>query len=264
MLQGREFRAAGSMLSYFIWLFNRTNGRAIILGQMPTPARSAARTSQRRPLERSRRARGVKTRQAILGKAVSLASMEGLEALTIGRLAADLRMSKSGLFAHFGSKEELQCCAVEAASQIFVDQVIRPCAGMHGVRRLRALCQNWFRHTELKQFPGGCFFTAASLEFDDRPGRVRDRIVELMQRWLHHLEATVHEAQAAGEVANDVDAHEVAFEIHSLAMGANWRARLFKDSAAFSLARRAIFSRVDQIAVTEKGAREKAQRGTQK
>ena len=210
-----------------------------------------------RPSARSRRPRGLKTRRAILGKAVRLASVEGLEALTIGRLAADLRMSKSGLFAHFGSKEELQCSAVEAAGEVFVDEVIRPCSGLRGLRRLRCLCQHWFRHTELRVFPGGCFFTAASLEYDDRPGRVRDLIVKLMQQWLLHLEATIIEAQSSGEASPEVDPHELAFEIHSLAMGANWRSRLFKDPAAFSLARRAISTRIDEIA-TPAGVRERA------
>ena len=233
---------------------------------MPTTAAAKAGRLPRgvKMPARNTRPRGVRTRKAILGRAVALASVEGLEALTIGRLAAALRMSKSGLFAHFGSKEELQCSAVEAAGEIFADEVIRPCAGLRGLRRLRALCMHWFRHTELTAFPGGCFFTAASLEFDDRPGRVRDRIVELMQKWLHHLQATIVEAQAAGEVAPDVDPHGLAFEIHSLAMGANWRSRLFKDSAAFSLSRRAIFARLDQAATVDKRPRVKSSREAQK
>ena len=197
-----------------------------------------------------RRARGIKTRRAILSRAVSLASVEGLESLTIGRLASALHMSKSGLFAHFGSKEELQCSAVDAASEIFVGQVIRPASGLRGLRRLRSLCDHWFRYAELRAMPGGCFFTAASLEFDDRPGRVRDRIVELMQQWLDHLERTIREAQAEGEIRSDVDPRQMAFEIHSMAMGANWRSRLFKDATAFASTRRAIQSRFDQIAKT--------------
>src|SRR5271154_2501507 len=147
---------------------------------MATPARSVGPERRHSPAARARRPSGLRTRSAILGKAVSLASIEGLEALTIGRLATKLRMSKSGLFAHFGSKEALQCSAVEAASEIFVQEVIRPCSGLRGLRRLRALCQLWFRHTELRAFPGGCFLTAASLEFDDRPGKVHDLIVKLM------------------------------------------------------------------------------------
>lgn len=216
---------------------------------MASPARNV-----RTPV-RLRRPRGIKTRRAILSRAVALASLEGLESLTIGRLASALRMSKSGLFAHFGSKEELQCSAVEAAREIFVDQVIRPASALTGLRRLRSLCDHWFRYAELRALPGGCFFTAASLEYDDRPGRVRDRIVELMQKWLLHLERTVREAQAAGEVVRDVDPRQLAFEIHALAMGANWRSRLFKDRFAFTTARRAILERIDQIASAERRRR---------
>jgi len=209
---------------------------------MATPARDV-----RTPV-RPRRPRGLRTRRAILRRAVALASLEGLESLTIGRLAGALRMSKSGLFAHFGSKEELQYAAVEAAGEIFADEVIRPAAGLTGLRRLRVLCERWFRYAELRALPGGCFFTAASLEFDDRPGRVRERIVELMEKWMLRLERTVREAQEAGEVERGVDARQIAFEIHALAMGANWRSRLFRDPAAFRTARRAIFGRIDQIA----------------
>jgi AcrR family transcriptional regulator len=208
-----------------------------------------------RPTAQARRPRGIKTRRAILSRAVALASLEGLESLTIGRLASALRMSKSGLFAHFGSKEELQCSAVEAAREIFVNKVIRPASELRGLRRLRSLIDHWFGYTLLHAFPGGCFFTAASLEYDDRPGKVRDRIVELMRRWLEHLEQTVREAQAAGEVAGGIDPRQMAFEIHALAMGANWRARLFKDPDAFAGGRRAILSRIEQIVTRERKRR---------
>ena len=202
-----------------------------------------------------RRPRGRRTREAILRKAVAIASLEGLEGLTLGKLYTALHISKSGLFAHFGSKEELQCSAVEAAKDIFIEEVIRPAAALSGLRRLRALCEHWFRYAETRVFPGGCFFAAASLEFDDRPGRVRDRIVELMKQWLLLLEQTVREAQTAGAVKRDVDPRQMAFEIHALAMGANWRSRLFKDPAAFSTARRAVLERIEQIAKTERRRR---------
>jgi len=216
---------------------------------MAAPARHAHVST------RPRRPRGIRTRRAILRRAVALASLEGLESLTIGRLATELRMSKSGLFAHFGSKEELQYAAVETAAEIFADEVIRPTSGQAGVRRLRALCGHWFRYAELGALPGGCFFTAASLEFDDRPGRVRERIVELMQKWMERLERTIREAQEAGEVEHAVDPRQVAFEIHALAMGANWRSRLFRDPAAFATARRGIQARIDQIATKERRRR---------
>jgi len=235
---------------------NETNGRAIICPKMKTSQQRAKddvhlhrhtgrtlKTPQRRP-------RGLKTRRAILRKAVNLASLEGLEGLTIGKLASALRISKSGLFAHFGSKEDLQCAAVDAARDIFVEKVVRPAYEFRGLKRLRALCENWLSYGEKKVFPGGCFFSAASLEFDDRPGRVRDQIVVLMKKWLGNLERAARDAQLAGEINKDVDVRQLAFEIQALAMGANWSSRLFRDQSAFRMVRGAILQRIDQATGT--------------
>jgi len=194
-----------------------------------------------------RRPRGIKTRGAILQKAVNLASLEGLEALTIGKLATSLKISKSGLFAHFGSKEDLQCAVVQEAGRIFVDAVIRPAFEAHGLERLRALCRNWLGYAEEKVFPGGCFFAAASLEFDDRPGPVRDLIADSIKRWLGTLEQAVRDGQNAGEIRKDVVAQDLVFEIQSLAMGANWASRLFRDEKAFRRIRQAILERIEQV-----------------
>jgi AcrR family transcriptional regulator len=210
----------------------------------PPPSRAATTTKQP-----SRRPRGLKTRRAILRKAVNIASLEGLEGLTIGKLASTLRISKSGLFAHFGSKEDLQCAVVDEARDIFVEKVILPAAHLRGLRRLRALCENLLAYGEEKTFPGGCFFSAASLEFDDRPGPVRDRIVGLMKKWLGNLERAARDAQDAGEIRNDVDARQLAFEIHALDMGGNWSSRLFRDESAFRSAKVAILRRIDQVTV---------------
>jgi AcrR family transcriptional regulator len=198
----------------------------------------------------ARRPRGLKPRRAILRKAVNIASLEGLEGLTIGKLAATLRISKSGLFAHFGSKEDLQCAVVDEARDIFVEKVIRPAAQLGGLSLLRALCQNWLDYGEQKTFPGGCFFSAASLEFDDRPGAVRDRILTLMKKWLGNLEHAARDAQSAGEIRKDVDVRQLAFEIQALAMGGNWSSRLFRDQTAFSSAKAAILRRIDQVTPT--------------
>jgi len=212
-------------------------------------AKTPARPRQRIRAARKtilRRPRGLKTRRAILRKAVNLASLEGLEGLTIGKLASELRISKSGLFAHFGSKEDLQCAVVDAARGIFVEKVVRPAYEFRGLKRLRALCENWLSYGERKVFPGGCFFSAASLEFDDRPGRVRDLIVELMKKWLGNLEHAAREAQLAGELKKEVDVRQLAFELQALAMGANWSSRLFRDPSAFRLVRGTILRRIDQ------------------
>ncbi|HZW91673.1 MAG TPA: TetR/AcrR family transcriptional regulator [Candidatus Eremiobacteraceae bacterium] len=204
---------------------------------------------------RAQRPRGLRTRRAILRKAVNIASVEGLEGLTIGKLASELRISKSGLFAHFGSKEDLQCAVVDAAREIFVDVVVRPAYQFQGLKRLRALCENWLAYGQQRVFPGGCFFSAASLEFDDRPGRVRDQIVGLMQRWLGNLEQAARDAQSAGEISKDADVRQLAFEIQALAMGANWSSRLFRDPGVYDSVRTAILRRIEEAAET-KQARE--------
>ena len=209
--------------------------------QRSAPLRSRAATTTKR------RSRGLKTRRAILRKAVNIASLEGLEGLTIGKLASTLRLSKSGLFAHFGSKEDLQCAVVDQARDIFVEKVVLPAAQFRGLRLLRELCQNWLSYGEGKTFPGGCFFSAASLEFDDRPGPVRDRIVGLMKKWLGNLEHAARDAQSAGEIRKDVDVRQLAFEIQALAMGGNWSSRLFRDQSAFRSAKAAILRRIDQV-----------------
>jgi AcrR family transcriptional regulator len=177
---------------------------------------------------------------------VNIASVEGLEGLTIGRLASELRISKSGLFAHFGSKEDLQCAVVDAAREIFVDVVVRPAYRFQGLKWLRALCENWLAYGEERVFPGGCFFSAASLEFDDRPGRVRDQIVGLMGKWLGNLEQAARDAQIAGEIAKEADVRQLAFEIQALAMGANWSSRLFRDPSVYGSARMAILRRIEE------------------
>jgi AcrR family transcriptional regulator len=174
------------------------------------------------------------TRAAILDRAVDLASEEGLEGLTIGRLAAEMEMSKSGLFGHFGSKEELQLAAVDAAARRFTDEVVSPAMDAPaGAERLHALCDGYIGYMERQVFPGGCFWGAVTPEFDDRPGPVRDKIRDLMAAWIGLLE---REAAAAGVE----DPSQLAFELLAIAQGANTGSRLFDDSAAFAHARTAI------------------------
>jgi hypothetical protein len=135
---------------------------------------------------------------------------------------------------------------VDEARDIFVESVVRPAFKFRGLQRLRALCENWLSYSKARVFPGGCFFSAASLEFDDRPGRVRDRIVELMKKWLENLEQAARDAQSAGEIRKEADVRQLAFEIQALAMGANWSSRLFRDQNAFGAASAAILQRIDQ------------------
>jgi AcrR family transcriptional regulator len=194
-------------------------------------------------------AKGARTRESILRVAVNLASVEGLEGLTIGRLADELKMSKSGLFAHFGSKEELQLATVDMARDIFVEHVMRPgLAQPVGMPRLWALCENWLEHVESRVFEGGCFFTAASFEFDSRPGPVRDRVVEAMKKWLSVLSRAVDEARKAGHLKPSVDPQQFAFEIYSLAIGAHWGFQLLGDKKALSNGRSTILGRIRALA----------------
>jgi AcrR family transcriptional regulator len=173
-------------------------------------------------------------RDAILDRAVDLASTEGLEGLTIGRLASELEMSKSGLFGHFGSKQELQLGAIDVAERRFVRAVVEPTLGeSEGAPRLRALCERFLAYLEGDVFPGGCFWAATATEFDGRPGAVRDRIRQGIGAWLAALE---HQAQVAGAD----DPAQLVFEVYALAQGANSSFQLFGDRRAFDRARRAI------------------------
>jgi AcrR family transcriptional regulator len=194
--------------------------------------------------------RGDATRASILRVAVDLASIEGLEALTVGRLATTLDMSKSGLFAHFGSKEELQLATVQAAREIFVEEVVEPAlVAPPGLPRLRALCEAWLAHAERAASKGGCFFSQAAAEFDARPGPVRDRIAESLSEWLQGLEGAVRAAVDAGDLAKGTDAAQLAFELHAFEMAADSASQIFHDKKAFGRARAAIRARLEGAAV---------------
>jgi AcrR family transcriptional regulator len=193
-----------------------------------------------------RRARGDRTRRAILDRAVQIASAEGLEGLSIGRLAGELGVSKSGLFAHFGSKTDLQLATVDAARQIFIEEVIGGSRTESGIGALISLTDAWLDYMEREVFRGGCFFVAASTEFDGRPGPVRDRIASMMAEWLLALETAVQDAQDAGHLPAGLDSEQLAFEIHSIGMGANWAFQLYRDDAAFDRAREAIRERIPE------------------
>lgn len=176
---------------------------------------------------------------------MDIASAEGLEGLSIGRLATELQMSKTGIFSHFGSKEQLQIATVEAAKQLFLEQVANPSVEHpRGVLRLRAMLENWIGYVERIVFRGGCFFAAASAEFDSRPGPVRDEIATLTKAWLAALQREIAFAQSGKEISASVDPAQLAFELHAYVQEANWAFKLFNDKSAFSRARRAIASRI--------------------
>jgi AcrR family transcriptional regulator len=205
-----------------------------------------ATRSRRKP-----RADGERTRRAILITAARLATVEGLDGLSIGRLAQETGMSKSGLFAHFGSKEELQLATIAVADEIFEEDVLRPALAAEGLGRVEALCDRFLAHVERGVFPGGCFFASAAAELDTRPGRVRDRVVAVLRAWTGMMEEAIAAAVAAGEADPGTDPAQLAFEVNALLAEANGRHLLSGDPAAFAMARRGI---ADRLARARAGA----------
>jgi len=192
-----------------------------------------------------RRIKGLRTRQAILEHAARVGSADGLDAVSLQRLADDLGISKSGLFAHFGSKEELHLATIDAAAQIFTEEVIRPAlAKPRGVGRVWALCSSWFSYLERGVFPGGCFFWAVAEEYDSRPGAVRDSVLQKKAYWSHSLQRAVKEAQEAGEIDPSTDPEQLAWELDSLLGGANSGFKGEDGALALERGRRAIRDRL--------------------
>ncbi|MFG2731367.1 TetR/AcrR family transcriptional regulator [Streptomyces canus] len=189
--------------------------------------------------------RGNRTRRTVLRRAVDIASVEGLEALSVGRLAGELELSKSGVFALFGSKQELQLATVREASRIFVVEVLDPVSGTaEGVERLRRLCEGWLRYSQERVFPGGCFFYGVMAEFDAREGPVHDALVEAQRAWLAELERCAEQARAAGELSADTDPAQLAFEVVALMETANAMSVLHGEATPYVRARRGIASRL--------------------
>jgi AcrR family transcriptional regulator len=184
---------------------------------------------------------GAKTREAILERAVDVASLEGLEGLTIGRLATELRMSKSSLFSHFGSKEGLQLAALERATGVLWREVVEPAASAQpGLAHLHALLEGYLRYLEREVFPGGCFLSAAAAEFDGRPGRVRDAIAETSRAWSAQLEEQATIARRLGELPPDTAPGQLVFELNAYGNAANASYQLHRNKRAFKQARTAI------------------------
>jgi AcrR family transcriptional regulator len=204
-------------------------------------------SSQTTARRRARRSDGIRSRQAILEEAARLATVEGLDGLSLARLAEEVGMSKSGLYAHFGSKEELQLATVETAREIFEEIVVRPALKVNdGLERLRALAEGFLRHVEDAVFPGGCFFASAAAELDTRPGPVRDLALGVSEDWRALLEQAVSDAQAEGLLDRDIEAVQLAFEVNAylLLANANFVANGSPETLAF--ARRAVADRLER------------------
>ena len=198
--------------------------------------------------ERRRRSDGERSRRTILLTAARLATVEGLDGLTIGRLAAATGMSKSGLFAHFGSKEELQLATIGAAEEIFAEDVLRPALEAEGLERVRALSERFLSHVGRNVFPGGCFFASAAAELDTRPGPVRERVVAVQRQWMDLFEGAIRTAQERRELDPSVDPAQLTFELNALLGEANGLYLLSGDSGAFDMARRGIADRLERAA----------------
>ena len=181
------------------------------------------------------------TRAAVTRVAVDRASVEGLEGLTIGGLADEAEMRKSSVFSLFGSKEDLQRATLEAAIEQFKQEVWGPAADEPtGLPRLLALCDSWLAYHEREVMPGGCFLTTATIEYDARPGPMRDAIAETMRMWLGVLEREVRAAIEAGDLPAGADPGDLAFELNALAAAASYGFQLHRDRGVFDRARRSM------------------------
>lgn len=188
-----------------------------------------------------RRARGNTSRRAVMRVAVDIASIGGLEGLSIGGLAAEASMSKGGVVALFGTKEQLQLATVAAASEIFVANVVTPALEVRGgLERLTVLLDAWLRYSESRVFAGGCFFAAASAELGSRKGPVRDSVAEAMREWQQFVRRTIERAVSRGELDEATDATQLTFEITSLLDGANDMSLLFDSAEPYAQARVAL------------------------
>jgi AcrR family transcriptional regulator len=194
--------------------------------------------------------RGDRTRRVVLARAVDVASVEGLEGLSIGRLATELSMSKSGLIAHFGTKEQLQLATIRAARAIFAHTVIEPAMeSAQGLVRLRRLLEAWLEYSSDRRFPGGCFFARATHEHAGRQGAVRDALAAVDQEWVGLIARTVADAQATGEIRADVDPDLLAFDLVAYLDAANLRSLLLGSNDVYDQARRAVEQRLEDAAV---------------
>ena len=205
----------------------------------------AAELMQRDRAQRKPRADGERTRSAILRTAASLATVDGLEGLSIGNLAAATGISKSGLYAHFGSKQELQLATVDEAERILDAEVIQPALAAHpGLAQLAAVCEVFFSYLERRVFPGGCFFAATALEMGARPGPVKERVAAIQSDFTALLRTFAATAIEQHELPAHEDPDGLAFELHAILLGGDTKFILHDDPAVMNLARRVVHQRL--------------------
>lgn len=198
----------------------------------------------------ARRSDGEQTHMAILEAAMRVASIEGLGSLTIGRLARELAISKSGVFAHFRSKQRLQQETIKAAGEVFKREVLDPgLAAPEGLARVEGLCEAYLSYVERGVFPGGCFFAQLLAEFDARTGPIHEELQATQQDWLGLLQEQIVTAQEQGELADTVDPGQVAFELYAPLELANYLTTLYRDARFVAQGRRATRSVLERAAV---------------
>ncbi len=191
------------------------------------------------------RADGERTRGAILRAAASLATVDGLEGLSIGNLAAAIGMSKSGLYAHFGSKQELQLATVQEAGRIFADEVVQPAlAAPAGLAQLAAVCEAFFEHLQRRTFPGGCFFAGAALEMGTRPGPVKDAVAAFQAGFVELLRGFAATAVEQNEFPPGEDPGQLAFELNGIILATDANFVLHDNPAVLDLARQVVRRRL--------------------
>ena len=182
------------------------------------------------------RAKGEQTRAGIVDVALAMAARVGLEGLSIGTLADAVGKSKSGVFAHFGSREDLQIAVVREYYRRFEAEVFQPAMREpRGLPRVRALFENWMRHTSA-ELDSGCIFISGAVEFDDRPGPVRDALMAAVSAWMDAMARAVAQARQEGHLAADADEQQISFEIHGLILVLHYEARFLRRSGAMERA----------------------------
>ncbi|OUL31358.1 TetR/AcrR family transcriptional regulator [Nostoc sp. 106C] len=209
----------------------------------------------------SRRLKGQSSRATILLTAAKLATTKGLSGLSLGDLATEIGMSKSGLYAHFKSKEELELATIETAAEIFDNEVIQPAMrALAGTDRLKAVVNSFVSHLERKVFPGGCFFASVAAELDTRPGPARDRVVEVLGKWLTLLRQCILEAQDLGQIDPNAEVAQVVFEIEAMLLAANFLFVMMNDPIHLTQAHKGVENVLSRLAVSAESKKKRSAR----
>ncbi len=198
-----------------------------------------------------RRSKGQTSRDTILLTAAKLATIKGLNGLSLGTLAAEVGMSKSGLYAHFKDKEELALATIETAAVIFDSEVLQPAMqAKAGTERLKAVANSFLSHLERKVFPGGCFFAAVAAELDTNPGPARDLVAEALDKWLSLLRQCILDGQALGEIDINAEVDQAVFEIEAMLSAANFLFVMTEDPIHLKYAQRGVENVLARLAVS--------------